>query len=433
MKKTDILVLGGGFGGVNVIRQLKRFKGSITLVDRTNHHLFQPLLYQVATSELVGNDIGTPLREIFKSQKNTHVILDTVTGIDREKKTVTLANEPPIHYKKLVIALGARHSYFGHPEWESFAPGLKSLNDAQNIHDRILASFEAAEICLSEKEKQKHLNFVVVGGGPTGVELAGALAEMTYSTLARSYGNFDIRKANIYLIQGNQYILPSFHPKLCKKSEKLLSKLGVKVLTKHHVSKIEPGKVYTEDMTIETHNIFWAAGVAASPLLRQLETELDKQGRAVVRKDLSLPGDPNVFVIGDSAHFSTGENSSLPGVAPVAIQQGRYLGKVLKKSIPAKKRKPFRYFDKGSMATIGKLNAICETKNLRCTGLIGWFMWAFIHLLFLISFKNRFFVFLRWSMYFIAGLRGARLIAKPIDEVYDQCGFDIFSNGKKSK
>lgn len=427
MHRTDILILGGGFAGINVAQKLKNFNGKVTLVDRTNHHVFQPLLYQVATSELVPNDMSTSFREILSSQDNTNVIMDTVTEINKEESYVAFANEEPIHFQKLVIALGARHSYFGHPEWEEFAPGLKNNRDAKAIHDRIILSFEKASICNDDAEKQALLNFIIVGGGPTGVELAGAIAEMTYSTFLKDYKTLDLSTANVYLVQSNERILPSFHPKLSEKSKHMLEKLGVTVLTKHHVTHIENGSVHVDEKIIPAYNVFWAAGVAASPILKTLNIEQDRQGRIVVQKDLSIENYPNIFVIGDAAHFKTEDGGSLPGVATTAIQQGKYLGKILRKDLPPEKRKPFKYFDKGSMATIGKLFAICETGKFRFSGFIGWLMWVFIHLLFLVSFKNRIAVCATWAMYLLKRSRGARLLSRPMNETFTHCGHDTFS------
>ena len=421
MHKTDILILGGGFGGINVVQQLKHFKGKVVLADRTNHHTFQPLLYQVATSELTPNDIATSFREILHKQDNTLIIMDTITEINKEESYVAFANEKSIHFKKLVIALGVRHSYFKHPEWEEFAPGIKTINDAKKIHDRIILSFEKASILEDEIEKQALLNFVVVGGGPTGVELAGAIAEMTYSTFLRDYKNIDLRKANIYLIQSNKCILPTFNPKLSEKSHKELENLGVKVLTKHHVTQVKKSSVHIDDIVIPTHNIFWAAGVEASPVLKTLNVPLDSQGRVVVQPDCSIKNHSNIFVIGDAAHFDLKDGMSIPGVAQGAIQQGKYVGKLLAKDIPPEKRKAFEFSDKGSMATIGRLFAICETKSFRCSGFIGWLMWVFIHLLFLVSFKNRIVVLSTWVMNLLKGSRGARLLSRPMEEVFDSC------------
>lgn len=354
MVGTRVVVIGGGFGGLNVVKTLKHANLDITLIDKKNHHLFQPLLYQVATAALSPADIATPLREIFSHQKNTTVIMGTVTGIDKKEKRLTLANGDQLSYDYLVIATGAKHSYFGNEHWGAVAPGLKTVTDALNIRERILISFEKAERMESIQDAKKFLNFAIIGAGPTGVEMAGAIAEIAYKTMLKNFRHINPKKCKVFLIEGLPRILPTFPEKLSDKAQKNLEKMGVTVITNKIVTNINEEGIQLGDEFIEAHNVIWAAGNQASPLLKTLDTPLSKQGGAIVEPDLTIPNHPEIFVIGDTA-CSIGKNGKpLPATAPTAIQQGRYVGKILLKEKKKNPRAPFCFFDKGSIATIGK-------------------------------------------------------------------------------
>lgn len=415
MTKRKVIIIGGGFGGLNAAKALKKANVDILLIDKTNYHLFQPLLYEVATAALSPGEIATPLREILRNQENVSVIMGEVTSIDTAQKQVILSNQAWFEYDYLIIATGARHSYFGNHQWETFAPGLKTIPDALSIREQILISFEKAERA-DFGSILPYLTFVVIGGGPTGVEMAGAIAEIAYKTMFKNFRKINPEKAQIFLIEACPNILPSYPERLSKRAKKDLEKLGVQVLTDTKVTHIDDTGVQIADMFILSKNIIWAAGNQASELLKCLHVSLDRPGRVIVEPDLSLPGFAEVFVIGDAAHVEY-KNKLLPGIAPVAIQQGRYVAKVIAQDLPENPRKPFKYFDKGSMATIGKAKAIAFIGKLQFTGFIAWLMWAFIHLVYLIGFRDRFIVLIEWVMALISGKRGVRLIYnRLIDE-----------------
>ncbi|MBI2810454.1 MAG: NAD(P)/FAD-dependent oxidoreductase [Candidatus Melainabacteria bacterium] len=416
MAHPKVIIIGGGFGGLTVAKSLKKANLDLLLIDKTNHHLFQPLLYEVATAALSPGDIATPLREILRNQDNTSVIMGEVVAIDKQKKEITIANGDVYSYDYLVIAIGARHSYFGHNEWETFAPGLKTINDALSIREEILISFEKAERLANMEEAAKYLNFVIIGGGPTGVEMAGAIAEIAYKTMFKNFRRIRPEKANIYLIEALPHILPMYPEKLSQRATHDLEKMGVQVLTGKKVTAIHDGGVQTEEMFIESMNVIWAAGNQVSTLLKALDVPLDRAGRAMVGADLTLPGHPEIFVIGDAAHSLTKDGKPLPGVAPVAVQQGNYVAKILKKEIPKDKRAAFAYFDKGSMATIGKAKAIAMVGKFQFSGFFAWLMWAFVHIMYLIGYRNRLGVMLEWAAMLITGERGVRIISRPIDK-----------------
>jgi NADH dehydrogenase len=415
MPRTKVVIIGGGFGGLNVAKSLNRAKLDILLIDKTNHHLFQPLLYEVATAALSPGDIATPLREILRNQENTAVIMGEVIGIDKKNKQITIANGDVIGYDYLVISIGARHSYFGRDDWEPFAPGLKTINDALNIREKVLISFEKAERMDNLQEAAKYLNFVVIGGGPTGVEMAGAIAEIANKTLFKNFRRINPSESKIYLLEALPRILPMYPDKLAHKATLTLEKMGIQVLTGKKVTGINEEGVQVEGMFIESKNVIWAAGNQVSPLLKTLDVPLDRAGRVLVGPDLSIPDSPNVFVIGDAANLTGKDGKPLPGVAPVAMQEGKYVAKIIKKEIPKEQRPPFSYFDKGSMATIGKAKAIAMFKKLQFSGFIAWLIWAFVHILFLIGFRNRLGVMLEWAATIFTGERGVRLITRPID------------------
>ena len=415
MTHTKVVVIGGGFGGLNVAQSLKSAKLDVLLIDKTNHHLFQPLLYEVATAALSPGDIATPLREVLRHQENTTVIMGEVVKIDKENKQITMANGDLFGYDYLVISIGARHSYFGKDEWEQFAPGLKTVSDALKIREEILISFEKAERLDSISEAEKYLNFVVIGGGPTGVEMAGAIAEIAYKTMFKNFRRINPKNAKIYLVEALPRILPMYPDKLAHRATKILEHMGVKVLTTKKVTNISEEGVQIEEMFIACKNTIWAAGNQVSPMLKSLDVPLDRAGRVIVEPDLSIPEHPEVFVIGDAASLVGKEGKPLPGVAPVAMQQGRYVAKIIKKHIPKEHRQPFSYFDKGSMATIGKAKAIAMFGKLQFSGFIAWLIWAFVHIMFLIGFRNRLGVMLEWGAMMFTGERGVRLITRSLD------------------
>lgn len=413
---TRVVVIGGGFGGLNCVQTLKKANLDILLIDKKNHHLFQPLLYQVASAALSPADIATPLREIFANQKNTTVIMGTVESINKESRQITLMNGDQIPYDYLVVAPGARHSYFGNEKWEPLAPGLKTITDALKIREQILISFEKGERMDSVHEGEKYLNFVIIGGGPTGVEMAGAIAEIAHEALFKNFRRINPENSKIYLVEMAPRILPPFPPKLSARAQKDLEKMGVRVITEKLVTNITEEGVQIGEDFIAARNVIWAAGNQASPLLKTLDIPLDRQGRAMVEPDLSLPGHPEIFVIGDAACTIGKDAKPLPAIAPTAIQQGRYVGKLIRRQVPKEKRSPFKYFDKGGIATIGKNKAVGFFRKIYFKGIFAWLIWGFIHIVYLVSYRSQLAVMLDWMFHYLTGLRGARLIHKDIDE-----------------
>jgi len=407
--KPKVIIIGGGFGGLSAAKKLKNKPVDVILIDKTNHHLFQPLLYQVATAGLSPAYIAFPLRSIFRKSKNVQVILGEVKRIDRKEKKVYLNGES-YFYDFLIVAVGARHHYFGKDEWEKFAPGLKTLQDAINIRERILLAFEKAEKINDPDDQQKFLNFVIVGGGPTGVEMAGAIAEIAKKTLIEDFKKIDPSKAKIYLVEALPRILPSYPEELSQKAKEDLEKLGVKVLLNTRVTELTKNSVKLNGKEIHAATIIWAAGNKANPLIQQLNCELDKIGRAVVSPYLHLKDDENVFVIGDAAAVFDEKGNTLPGVSPVAITEGRYVAKFILRKLKNKKIKPYRYFDKGSLATIGKAKAVADFGWIRFSGFFAWLLWVFVHIFFLIGFKNRFIVMIEWIFAYFTYQKSARLI-----------------------
>ncbi len=413
---AKIIVIGGGFGGLSFLHKARKSKNEFILIDKTNHHLFQPLLYQVATAVLSPADITVPLRNLFKNDKNVKTILSEVKEINKEKKEVTLDNAEVINYDKLIVSAGSSYSFFGKNEWSKFAKGLKIINDALDIREKILKAFEKAENEKDERIRKKYLNFVIVGGGPTGVELAGSIAEIAYKNMIKEFRNFSSKDANIYLLEAGDRILPSYSENLAKKSYKYLIDLGVKVMTKETVENIEEMKVTTNKQVIDADNIIWAAGNEASPLIKHLDTETDNEGRALVNQDCSIKEDNEVYVIGDAANFITASGESLPGIAPVAIQQGRYVAHNIKKNIVKENRKPFKYSDKGTMATIGRFKAIGVVGNFELAGFTAWLFWSLIHLVYLIGYRSKILVAIEWIFAYFFNKRGTRLIYRDIDK-----------------
>lgn len=413
---AKILIVGCGFGGLNLAKGLKNSEYEIVIVDKSNHHLFQPLLYQVATAAISPGEIAYPIREIFADAKNITTLMGEVVEFRPKNKKVVLGNGDTIDYDYLVVSIGARHSYFGHAEWEKYAPGLKNLQDALRIRDQVLSSFEKAERVKDPEKIKPFLTFVVVGGGPTGVEMSGAIAEIARTSLIKNFRHFNPADARIVLVEAFPRILPVYPEKLSQRAKKDLEDLGVEVLVNRKVTKIDEKGVYIDDEFIETENLIWAAGNQAPPVLSTLGVELDRAGRVVVEKDLSVKDLPHVFVIGDCASCMGKDGKPLPGVAPTAVQQGQYLSKMFKKHLKKQDRPPFEYFDKGMMATIGKSKAVVAVGKIQFAGLLAWLAWSFIHVLYLIGFKNRLVVMMRWAGIFFTGQRGVRLIYKDIDK-----------------
>jgi NADH dehydrogenase FAD-containing subunit len=409
-----VVIVGAGFGGLAATKALRKAPVRVILIDRTNHHLFQPLLYQVATSVLSPSQISSPIREILRNQKNTTVLMGEVTGVDKEQHCV-FVNSPdrehvPVHYDYLILATGARHSYFGHDEFEKFAPGLKSLVDAVATRNKVLKAFEQAEAEEDPKLHQDLLTFVLVGAGPTGVEMAAALAVLVRTTLRSDFRRIDPTNARIVLIDAGPKVLRTFAPDLSAAAQKRLEKLGVEVRLGHAVDKIDNEGVVVAGERIASKAVIWTAGVAPSPVGKWLATAIDRAGRVRVQKDLRIPEHSEIFVIGDTASLDQ-DGKPLPGVAQVAMQQGRYVGKLISRQVAGKNGlKPFRYFDKGNMAVVGKGYAILQSRRIRLHGLIAWFAWAFIHIAFLAQPSLRIGVFLQWAWLFVTGQRGSRLI-----------------------
>ena len=412
---SKVIIIGGGFGGLSLLQEARKSEHQFVLIDKTNHHLFQPLLYQVATAVLSPADITVPIRNLFKNDKNVKVTLGEVVDINKEKKEIILNNNEKINYDQLVISTGSSYSYFGNDQWAKYSKGLKDINDALDIREKILKAFEKAENEHNERLRRKYLNFVVVGGGPTGVELAGSIAEIAYKNIQKEFRNFSSRDSNIYLIEAGSKILPTYSNKLSNKASKYLKSLGVTIRTDERVEDIKEMLVTTDKDKIETDNIIWAAGNKASPLIEKLDTEVDLEGRAIVSKDCSIQDDQDIFVIGDAANFKNEEGISLPGIAPVAIQQGRYVGKNIKKNIAYNERKTFKYKDRGMMATIGGFKAIGIVGSYEMSGVIAWLFWSLIHLIYLIGYRSKIVVAIEWVFAYFLNKRGTRLIYRDID------------------
>jgi NADH:ubiquinone reductase (H+-translocating) len=413
--KTHVVIVGGGFGGLNAARALKRANLQLTLVDRRNHHLFQPLLYQVATAALSPGDIAYPIRAILRRQKNANVLLAEVVSVDVEARRVIL-KEGKLSYDFLILAAGGRHAYFGHDEWEPDAPGLKNLEDALEIRRRILLAFERAEWEADETRRQALLTFVVVGGGPTGVELAGAIAEISRQVMVSDFRAIDPREARVLLVEAGPRILSAYPEDLSAKAEASLKKLGVEVRKNCAVTSVEPAWVGLGNEKLQAVTVLWAAGVTASPLAKSLGVPLDRFGRVLVEPDLTIPGHPEVFVIGDLAAFTHQTGKPLPGVSPVAIQQGRHAARNILRSCQGLPYEPFKYVDKGSLATVGRAAAVAQFGRVKISGFLAWLAWLFIHIFFLIGFRNRFVVMFEWAWAYFTFQRSARLITGDIDK-----------------
>jgi NADH dehydrogenase len=408
--RPQVVIIGGGFAGLYAAKALAKVDAQVTVIDRQNHHLFQPMLYQVATAALSPGDIASPIRSILRAQPNTEVVLGEVERVDVSTRSVHLSDGGSYSYNYLIVCTGARHSYFGRDDWERLAPGVKSIEDAEEIRRRILLAFERAEREPDAVKRQALLTFVVVGGGPTGVEVAGALAEIRNFALRRDFRHIDPREASVVLVEGGPRILSTYPPELSERAKRSLRRLDVTVHERTLVTEIRPGAVAAGGWTIPTHTVVWAAGNIASPLLRTLGTPLDRQGRAIVRNDCSLPGHPEVFVLGDAAAFDHHGEGPVPGVCPAAIQMGKHAGALIRDELAGRPRRPFHYWDKGQLAVIGRGRAVADIGALHFGGFLAWFAWIFVHIFFLIGFRNRVLVLFEWAWSYFTFGRGARII-----------------------
>ena len=408
-----VVIVGGGFGGLYCAKALKNAPVRVTLIDRRNFHLFQPLLYQVATASLSPSDIAHPIRAVLRHHRNTEVWMAEVADIDVAQKQVIL-DEGVVPYDYLVLATGATHAYFGHDEWAEVAPGLKTVDDAVELRRRFLHAFEEAEREADEQARRAQLTFVIIGAGATGVELAGAMAEIARKTIPKDFRAIDTTSARILLLEGGPRVLSTYPEDLSAKAQRHLERLGVQVRTNALVTNVEPEAVCIGAERIAAHNIFWAAGVAASPLGAHVDAKLDRAGRVLVNDDCSVPGHPEVFVVGDLAHFQQ-DGKMLPGVCQVAMQMGTHAARCISADIRDKPRKRFRYFDKGNMATIGRNAAVADIHGLRFGGFFAWILWVFIHIAYLIGFRNRVLVMIQWAWAYVGQRRSNRLITGDLD------------------
>ena len=420
--RPRVVIIGGGFAGLSAAHVLGNKPVDVTLVDRANHHLFQPLLYQVALATLAPSDVSSPIRWLLRGYSNIEVLMADAENVDTAKQIVSLdAGGRELAYDYLIVATGARHSYFGHDEWEPIAPGLKTLDDALEIRNRFLTAFEEAEKTESEAERQAWQTFVIVGGGPTGVELAGLIPEIARRALRRDFHRVDTCRSRVILVEAGPRLLPAFPESLSRRACKDLEELGVEVRLNTSVKQIEPGRVSMGDETLTARNILWAAGNAASPLLRTLGGPLDRAGRLQVAPDLSVPTMPNVFVAGDSAAF-VDRGKPVPGVAPAANQEGAHAAGNVLKTIAGHERATFRYLDKGNLATIGRQRAIADFGFARVSGHPAWWLWLFVHILYLAGFRNRISVLIQWAYAYITYQRGVRLISHPAEASHSAAG-----------
>jgi len=410
-----VVIIGAGFGGLYAAGTLAKKHVRITVIDRKNHHTFQPLLYQVATAKLSPADFASPIRSVLGRYKNVHVLLDEAIRFDLANKKVQLKTGEELAYDYAILATGATHAYFGHEEWATLAPGLKSLEDAVEIRRRVLLAFEMAEREALIDGKRPMLNFVIVGGGPTGVELAGSIAEIAQKVMAKDFRGIDPTRARVVLLEAGQRILPAYPEDLSRSAERQLRNLGVDVLVGRAVTGVQPGKVLVGEEVMASNVTLWAAGVKASPLGNILGAPTDRAGRVKVLQDLTLPEHPEVFVIGDLADIKDKKGKPVPGVAPAAIQQGKAAARNVWRSVQGKPREDFYYFDKGSLATIGRGAGIAELGRIHLSGLIAWIAWLTVHIFFLIGFRNRVLVFIQWAWAYFTFESGARLITGRTD------------------
>jgi NADH dehydrogenase len=408
--KPHVVIIGAGFGGISAAQAFKNAPVNVTVIDRNNHHLFQPLLYQVATAVLSPADISAPIRHVLRKQKNTVVVLAEVTGIDTKQQWVVTADRM-IPYDYLIVATGASHSYFGHDEWAPYAPGLKSIVDATTVRRKILLAFEEAEMETDHERHKALLTFVLIGAGPTGVEMAGAIAELAHVALARDFRNIDPKEARIILVEAQPRILPPFDKQLAAKAHKALNHLGVEVRTNSAVEDVTPDGVVIGGKLLEAKTVIWTAGVAASSAGEWLNSEIDRAGRVKVNKDLTVPGHPNIFVVGDTSSLMQ-DGKPVPGVAPAAVQEGKYAASLIIQRVTNQGTplSPFHYHNKGNLATVGRSYGIADLGWVRFSGLLGWLFWIAVHVLFLVGFRNRFLVTFQTTWGFLTYQRGARLI-----------------------
>ena len=408
-----VVVIGGGFAGFSAVKVLGNQKGiDVTLIDRRNHHLFQPLLYQVAMAGLNPSEISVPLRSYFSRYKNVNILMAEVNHIDLKNKKIKFDNQW-LNYDYLLIACGSKHFYFGNNEWEEYAPGLKTIEQATEIRRRILLAFELAEKERDEKKREQYLTFVIVGGGPTGVEMAGAIAEMARNTLYKDYKTANLKKTRVVLVEAGSKILSAFPEKLSNKAKSDLEDMGVEVLLNQRATNVSKQGVTVGEHFLPAHTIIWAAGVKPSQLTEDINVEKSEDGRILVKNDLSIPNYPHVFVMGDQAAFTVSKDREkifLPALAPVAIQQGHFVAQLIKNEINGKRRSSFQYFDKGIMVTIGRSKAVASFGSFQLTGVIAWLAWVFVHISYLVRFKNKFFVLLQWIWAYFSFGQGARLI-----------------------
>jgi NADH dehydrogenase len=405
-----VVIIGGGFGGLAAARALAKAAVRITLLDRENHHTFQPLLYQVATAGLAPSDITVPIRWRLRNQRNATVLLAEVIGIDTAARTVTLDDQRALSYNFLIVATGARHAYFGHPEWEQFAPGLKSIDDADDMRQRFLLAFERAERATDAATRAANLTFVVVGGGPTGVELAGTMVDIAHGPLSEDFRQINTRTSRVLLVEAGPRILPAFHEDLSRAAKKDLEGLGVEVRLGTPVTDIDAVSVTIGTERIDTRTVFWAAGNEASPLGRMLDAETDRAGYVEVAPDCSIPAHPEVFVVGDLAIMRRADGRPAPAVAPTANQTGGHAARMILATLQGQTRTPFKYFDKGDLATIGRHKAVAAFGRIHLRGHLAWFLWLFVHLLYLVGFRNRVSVLVQWGWAYVTYQRGVRLI-----------------------
>lgn len=411
-KKPCVVIIGGGFGGLMAAKKLKDANVEVTIIDRTNHHLFQPLLYQVAMASLAPSDVSVPIRYLLRGQKNAEVVMGNVTGIDVDRRIVTLSGGEIYSYDYLVVAAGARHSYFNNPEWERWAPGLKAIEDATEIRSRFLFAFERAEHAQTDEERIAWMTFVIVGGGPTGVELAGIMQDIARRALRRDFRRIDTRETRVVLIEGGDRILSAFPESLSKKATEDLRDLNVEVITGELVTAVDRDGVSFGGRRLDARTVLWAAGNAASPLGAMLGVPLTRSGQVIVERDLSIRGHPEVFVVGDLAYAIQRNNKPAPGVAQVAMQGGRVAAKNITASIAGKPRRDFNYLNKGDLATIGRAKAIASFfgGEVKLSGFVAWFLWLFVHIMYLAGFRNRLSVLLQWGYAYLTYQRGVRLI-----------------------
>jgi NADH dehydrogenase len=411
-RRPRIVIVGAGFGGLFAAKALRGTEAEVTVIDRHNYHLFQPLLYQAATAGLPTSDIAWPIRSMLRRQRNTTVLMDSVTGIDLDGRRVGLRDREPVEFDYLIVATGATHSYFGHDAWQEAAPGLKSVDDAIAIRRRILTAFERAEMATDPRERELLLRFVIVGGGPTGVELAGAISELAHHALARDFRTIDPRSASIVLAEAGPRVLPAFQEASSAYAQRALEKLGVDVRVGSAVTELAPGRIMIGGEPLMAGTVIWAAGVAASPATRWLGVETDRAGRVVVAPDLSIPGRPNVFVIGDAALAKTPQGAAVPGIAPAAKQEGRYVARLIRRRLSGQEDEAavFRYRHAGNLATIGRRAAVIEFPKMRLEGRLAWWVWGISHIYFLVGVRSPLLVTLNWLWQYLTYAQGARVI-----------------------